>query len=303
MDLWNEVRTAAYVLRLGTVSAAAEALGVHRATVIRHIDALEDAIGGRLFQRHARGYTPTDIGRDLARVAATTDDEMRRFFYRAQHDSDSLDGELIITSMDLLVPTVLPAIKYLRQRHRGLRISYRVSSEIYRLEYGEAHVAFRIGPRPDTPDLVVRPFGTLRFGLFASRGYVDQFGVPETEDELRNHEISTPNDVDGSMLNWLRERVPEERHVFSCSAGRLVEQAVVCGLGIGFVPLHNAKHMKGLARVLPDHEWSHQVWLVTHVDLNRTPKVQALVDRFKGTDEHELLSELDYILADHRRDA
>ena len=38
---WDEIRTAFHVARLGTVSAAAEALGVHHATVIRHIDALE----------------------------------------------------------------------------------------------------------------------------------------------------------------------------------------------------------------------------------------------------------------------
>ena len=41
MDNWDEIRTAFQVARLGTVSGAAEALGVHHATVIRHIDALE----------------------------------------------------------------------------------------------------------------------------------------------------------------------------------------------------------------------------------------------------------------------
>ena len=40
MDDWDQIRTAAQVARLGTVSAAAETLGVHRATVTRHIDSL-----------------------------------------------------------------------------------------------------------------------------------------------------------------------------------------------------------------------------------------------------------------------
>ena len=65
MTNWDEIRTAFHVARLGTVSAAAEALGVHHATVIRHVDALEARLGARLFQRHARGYTPTEAGRDL----------------------------------------------------------------------------------------------------------------------------------------------------------------------------------------------------------------------------------------------
>lgn len=45
MENWDEVRTAYQVSRLGTVSGAAEVLGVHHATVIRHIDALEARSG------------------------------------------------------------------------------------------------------------------------------------------------------------------------------------------------------------------------------------------------------------------
>ena len=45
MDNWDEIRTAYQVARMGTVSGAAEVLGVHHATVIRHIDALEGAAG------------------------------------------------------------------------------------------------------------------------------------------------------------------------------------------------------------------------------------------------------------------
>ena len=51
MDNWDEIRTAFQVARLGTVSGAAEVLGVHHATVIRHIDAIEGRLGVKLFQR------------------------------------------------------------------------------------------------------------------------------------------------------------------------------------------------------------------------------------------------------------
>ena len=41
IEAWDEIRTAYHVARAGTVSGAAAELGVHHATVIRHIDALE----------------------------------------------------------------------------------------------------------------------------------------------------------------------------------------------------------------------------------------------------------------------
>ena len=75
MENWDEVRTAYQVARMGTVSGAAEVLGVHHATVIRHIDAIEARLGVKLFQRHARGYTATEAGEDLLRVAQATDDQ------------------------------------------------------------------------------------------------------------------------------------------------------------------------------------------------------------------------------------
>ena len=65
MSDWDEYRTAYHVARLGTLSGAASSLGIHHATVMRHIDLLEAELGCPLFRRHARGYSMTDAGRDL----------------------------------------------------------------------------------------------------------------------------------------------------------------------------------------------------------------------------------------------
>ena len=79
MDHWLELRTAYRLAELGTVSAAAEDLGVHRATVNRHVDAIETAFGAKFFQRHARGYTLTEAGRDLLDVASRVDELITAF--------------------------------------------------------------------------------------------------------------------------------------------------------------------------------------------------------------------------------
>ena len=66
IDSWDDLRAALAVARSGTVRGAAGVLGVHHATVIRRIDALEAALGAKLFQRHPRGYALTEAGRLLA---------------------------------------------------------------------------------------------------------------------------------------------------------------------------------------------------------------------------------------------
>lgn len=83
MDHWSELRTALAVAKLGTVQAAAEALGVHRATINLHIDLLESELGVPLFQRHARGYTLTDVGHDTMDVASRADELFKDFAGRS----------------------------------------------------------------------------------------------------------------------------------------------------------------------------------------------------------------------------
>ena len=55
--------------KLGKLSVAANALGLHRATVNRHIGVSEKQMGARIFIRQAWGYTLTELGEDVLRVA------------------------------------------------------------------------------------------------------------------------------------------------------------------------------------------------------------------------------------------
>ena len=116
MDRWDEMRTAYAVARLGTLSAAAAHLGIHRATVARHIDALEAALGGRLFQRHGRGYALTEAGEDLLRVARATADQFEQLAGRTQGRAMAVTGELVVTALDSVTPIVLQRCRRFGQR-------------------------------------------------------------------------------------------------------------------------------------------------------------------------------------------
>ena len=145
---WDEIRTAYHVARMGTVSGAADALGVHHATVIRHIDALEAELGVKLFQRHARGYSSTEAGQDLLQVAQATDDQFIQLVGRIRGRGDSVTGELVVTSIPTVSNRLTPVLTQFAQSHPGLKVRYLTGDEILRLEYGEAHVAIRAGQGP-----------------------------------------------------------------------------------------------------------------------------------------------------------
>jgi DNA-binding transcriptional LysR family regulator len=285
MDNWDEVRTAYQVARLGTVSGAAEVLGVHHATVIRHIDAIESRLGVKLFQRHARGYTPTEAGQDLLRVGQATDDQLNQLVARLKGQGDAVTGELVVTSLTSFAPLVAPALAEFQRQHEGVIVRYLTGDRLFRLEYGEAHVAIRAGQIPEQPDNVVQPFMRLRVALYASRDYVARHGLPDGEGDFAGHRfVGTDDAANRAPFNkWLREIVPARQIVFRTMDTHALEAAVRAGAGIGFFPLHEGEADDNLVRVMETRdEWSAPLWLVTHVDLHRTTKVQTFLAFLKA---------------------
>lgn len=280
MENWDEIRTAFQVARNGTVSGAAEVLGVHHATVIRHIDALEQRLGVKLFQRHARGYTATEAGQDLLLVAQATDDQFTQLAGRIRGQGEGVSGDLVITSLDMLSQRLTPIMVAFQAAHPNTRIRYRTGDRVFRLEYGEAHIAIRAGAMPEEPDNVVQPFMTQRMALVASRRYLAQAGLPQHAADFPQHRFAVL-DSDKSRApfeRWLRARVPETCLTYRATDVRNLLDAVLAGAGIGFVMHHELAAHPDLVEVMPSlDEWSAPLWLVTHVDLHRTPKVQAFL--------------------------
>jgi len=284
MDNWDEIRTAYQVARMGTVSGAAEVLGVHHATVIRHIDALEGRLGLKLFQRHARGYTATEAGEDLLTVAKATDDQFTQLVGRLKGRGDDVTGELVITSLAALSPLLAPSIAKFQIANPGLVVRYLTGERIFRLEYGEAHVAVRAGAAPEQLDNVVQPFFRQKMKLVAHKSYIDRRGMPVGGD-LSGHDF-VGHDSETSrapFMRWLRTAIRPEQLVFRTTDNRSMENAILSGAGVGFLPAWEMARHKDLIEVAPSQEdWSAPLWLVTHVDLHRSIKVQAFLNHIKA---------------------
>lgn len=284
MENWDEIKTAFQVARLGTVSGAADVLGVHHATVIRHIDALEGRLGVKLFQRHARGYTATEAGQDLLRVAQATDDQFSQLAGRIKGLGDEVSGDLVITSLISLAPRMVPLLAQFQDAYPDVVVRYLTGERLFRLEYGEAHVAIRAGTVPDQPDNVVQTFHHQHMGLYAARTYLRKHGTPKSAKDLVSHRF-VGHDSDDSRApfnRWLRANVPAEAITFRSTDTRALEVAIKAGAGIGFAAVLEAQRDDDLIEVIPrQDDWSVPLWIVTHVDLHRTTKVQTFLSFLK----------------------
>lgn len=278
VESWDDIRVALAVARMGTVSAAAEELGVHHATVIRRVDALEAQLQARLFQRHPRGYALTEAGRALLAAASAADERFSQMATQISGAGDRIEGDLVITSLPDLAELVMPRLIAAMRRHPGLRLRYQTDPRLFRMEAGEAHVAIRAGAQPTEPDYVIRPFGRVTPRLYAAPAYLSAHG-PVTD--LAGHRLSLPGpEAQGApFMRWLESRVAPAEIVMTSNDPEAREAVIRAGLAIGVVP---ASRAEGLIEVLAVPEWESQLWLVTHVDLHRTPKVQAALSALRG---------------------
>jgi len=279
MHKWDELHTAYQVARLGTVSAAAEALGIHRATVIRHVDSLEAELGTKLFQRHSRGYTMTDVGEELLEAASIAESQFLQFKARAVGRNE-LQGEFIVTSLEFIPPLLMPILKTFQAQHPKLQIHYLTSESLFKLEYGQAHIAIRTGPKPDHPDYVVKPFINYEIGLFAHRGYVERYGTPEGVADFPNHHFICTNNQKArpAIQRWVLKHAPESSIVLRSNSQAVQHVAIQSQLGIGVMLKHEAEALPDIVQVFPSKpNWQVQNWLVTHADLHRSEKVQEFL--------------------------
>lgn len=278
LNLWTEIRTAAEVARKRRVSAAAEALGMHHSSVIRHIDALEARLHAKLFQRHARGYTPTEAGEDLLATATRVDEEFAQMVDRIEASRQHVSGLLVVTAIPALDQILVPAIGRFQARHPQVQVRYHSSTRALHLATGEAHVAIRAGPKPTQPDSIVTHLMDYHAALYAAPAYIRAHGRPDSPEELAGHRFVRGEEglARAPFNQWLANRLPDENFVLRTENEAAALWAIEAGLGIGFLNPMTAS--PGMIELFPGHrpaEWSSAIWLITHVDLRRTSKISS----------------------------
>lgn len=288
MEYWNELRTALAVAQAGTVSTAAVRLGLHRATVNRHIDQLEAVFNTRLFQRHQRGYHLTEAGSLLLKTVGRADEMFSDLTSQLQNRNGELSGRLNVTTLSGIVPLIMPAILSFQRQHPKISVNLKTSAALARLEIGEAHVAIRAGVPTEHPDYIVQPFTKIRFGLYARHEYLETFGVPDNTNYQLHRFVSVKDE--GHQLpftKWFDENVPLEAISIEVDNLNSAAEAIKAGVGIGFLDEEAAGSSLDIEPIIPlSDTFSVAIWLLTHVDLHQTEKVQSFTKHLKSTMAH-----------------
>ncbi len=288
---WQEIHIAYLVAKLGNLTAAAEVLNVHHATVLRHINSLEKRLDTRLFYRSNKGYTLTEAGIQLLSVAESTQDHFNQLFMRLQGMDKRITGCLTVTTVTSMAPVMTRWLADFQRQYPQVDLNLIANKRILKLEHGEAHIGIRFGSKPTEPDYVVQHVSAMENSLYASPSYLKQYGGMKTLKSIKGHHFISINQYLPyvSFMKWLQETVPEEKIRFQASEFNTMLDAARAGLGISPATCWIADRDTNLVRMLdPPREWKLDMWLVTHRDMHRTSKVQAFLNFFKDTAKKEV---------------
>lgn len=287
---WDDLRYFLAVAREGQMLGAAGRIGVSQARLSRHIAALEDAVGARLFDRTTRGSILTPDGEALFATAERVEAEVLAGVADMQGRED-ISGTVRIGAPDGFGSAFLaPRLGRFRAAYPDLRVQLVPVPRSFSLSEREADIAVMVG-RPDKGRLRVRKLIDYSLGLYAARSYLDRAGSPRAIDNLTTHSLVGYVDdlIYTPELNYAREFSRDWQSDIEVSTAIGQFEAVRAGAGIGICHDFMAAGVPGLVRLFPDLSVTRSYWVVWHENLRVARRVQAvaeLLDRIVREDRH-----------------
>lgn len=277
---WSDFIYAMALGRTGTLSAAARELRVDHATVARRIARLEDQLGVSLFDKTPSGYRATGAGRVVLDAGRDVESRLATMRLDLEQHTAPTSGPVRITALETFFSVVLePRLPELRDRYPDIELTLDDSATYRDLSRKEAEIAVR-SPRPKEPNLICRRAFRVGSALYASRPYVDRFGLPQLVSETSGHFVVRYAEEFG----WVPEEKWIDKHLRgfraparACSMTQVLD-LVRAGVGVGFIECLSGDRDPNLVRVPGSPMMSYTYWLVVHEEAYKAPRVRAVLD-------------------------
>ncbi|CAG9168663.1 LysR family transcriptional regulator [Cupriavidus respiraculi] len=238
MDRIGDIGLFLRVLDLGSISAAARALGLSVAVASQRLKRLERELGVPLLHRTTRQLHATPEGAILAEQGRALIEDLEALGGSLRQAGTGVAGTLrITTAASFGRQYISPLLPEFMARHPGLNLSINLTDQVLDLVGAGIDLAIRIGTLDDST-LVARKIANNRRVLCASPEYLRRHGTPATPQDLTAHECLLQAGAHGRHDTWRLgdghggETTVRVRGRIESNAGELLADAALAGLGI-----------------------------------------------------------------------
>lgn len=278
---WALWRSFAAVVREGSLSAAARAIGSSQPTIGRHIEALEMDLGISLFERTMSGLKPNATALRLYEPVLRAQAALAEAGIVAAGAHDDVGGTVRLTASAMISNYVLPGLLVpIRDHHPRIAIEVTPSDSAENLLLREADIAIRMF-RPTQLELVTRYLGDIPIVPTAHENYLARRGRPLEVVDLWEHDLIGFDRSDAIITHarGLGFAVTRDHFVLRSDDQPHLWELMKAGLGVGFAQLNLVRRTPGMVALPLDLAIPPMpVWLTTHRELFTSHRIRAIYD-------------------------
>lgn len=279
---WDDARVFLAIARTGSLSGAAANLGTGLATVSRQIERLEAALGLTLFSRHQNGYRLTHDGAALLERAERLEQAADAFAEGSAAQADIAGRVRLATAETLANFVLIPALPKLADQYPDLTLEVVTDVQTVNLHRRDADLAIRL-VKPERGNVTIRRLGTLGFGLYGARAYVESRPARLADSRFETDRFITWCETYGHLpaAQWIERVLRGRAPVLATTTLSAQLSAAVAGLGLAVLP-HFLARQHDLICLQADPGIDQEIWLAVHSDLLQSRRVRAVADFVSG---------------------
>jgi DNA-binding transcriptional LysR family regulator len=278
---WDDLRVFQAIAETGSLSAAGRRLGLSQPTTGRRLQALEQAFGTKLFDRHPDGYL---LNQKSVALLPRVEEMMRagEAIERSRLQlEESTSGPVRLSTNHWNCRFISRRLGELQADLPGVELELVTSYSFANLSRREADIAIR-NQRPTEGRLAARSLADVSYAIFGSRRYVERH--PEALSDARYETcrwIGYDDSLDHlSTARWLMAKIGRPPHQRYNSAAHFMD-ALLGDAGLAVIPSYFGGEEADLVQVTPVIRELRQQsqWMVVHQDMRDAPRVRFVTDR------------------------
>ncbi|TBU74663.1 LysR family transcriptional regulator [Pseudomonas daroniae] len=301
MDPFREMELFVQVADSGSISKAAEQLGLSVSAASRYLIALETRLGVRLVQRTTRQLSLTEIGAEFYRRSKSVLADMREAEDVARDAVVKPSGVLRVTaSLSFCLLHIEPLLPEFTRQHPEISLDIVAANRYLDVMENNVDVAIRTRQFEADNSLTIRRLAETRRVLAASPSYLKRYGTPSVPMDLTKHKMLIYDyAVNPTELPFTRKnesvvvRVPP---LISTNDGQILVRSALDDMGILVQPkyiVHDSILRGELVPVLDDWDLPRLTMNIAFQTRRHMPAkvrlfIDALVKRFRDNNYEKL---------------
>lgn len=286
---YNQLMMFHTIAQEGSITAAARKLEIAPPSVSQALKMLEEQLGLPLFTRTTRRIELTEAGQLLYERTLASMSELNLAVESVSDLSRVPSGKVRITVPRFVYQSLLKPI-YIEfcQRYPSIQLEISVSDKAIDIIRDGFDMGIRFGDRVEEGMIARQLTLPVKEALFASPSYVEQYGLPKTPDDLKQHKLIQYRFISSNQVAPLNLNNQGETLTVNMPTALIVNDTDVMidaahnGLGIGRIvtPMVEEGFKKGEIVPVLEEYWQPYsgLYVYFHKNTQKAKRVRVLID-------------------------